>query len=59
MNSNIISDVDVEDLMSLSSLIDSRCPDVVVNCIGIIKQSSLANDATSLVAINAFPSPVV
>ena len=40
----------------MSSWMESLKPDIVINCIGIIKQSSLANDVLSAVPVNTlFP----
>jgi dTDP-4-dehydrorhamnose reductase len=49
----VISDVDVMDLERLRSLLRSIRPDVVVNCIGVIKQREAANAAIPCIHVNA------
>lgn len=49
---SLIWGVDVEDVASLQSLFDRVKPDVVVNCIGLIKQLENANDPLIAVPIN-------
>jgi dTDP-4-dehydrorhamnose reductase len=52
-------DVSAADLLSVSRVLDEVSPDVVVNCIGIIKQLEEAKNAVPVVAINAlFPHQV-
>lgn len=52
----IISSVDVEDTDSLLKLFNRVKPDIVINCIGLIKQLADANDPLLAVPINTiFP----
>jgi dTDP-4-dehydrorhamnose reductase len=52
----IIGGVDVADFDALVRLFREECPDVVINCVGVIKQLPLARDPTSSIEINAlFP----
>jgi len=52
----IIGGVDVADLGSVERAVASVRPDVVVNCIGIVKQSPLAQDPIASITVNAlFP----
>lgn len=51
-----IEGVDAEDFATFERAISNVRPDAVVNCIGIIKQSSLAMDPIASIAVNAmFP----
>ncbi|EMI4229163.1 SDR family oxidoreductase [Vibrio vulnificus] len=49
----IISNIDVYDLYSLESAISQVKPDVVINCIGLIKQHSISKQHIDAVKINA------
>lgn len=49
----LISDVDVLNLDSLCKVLEQVRPDVVINCIGLIKQLSNAKDPLSALPINA------
>jgi dTDP-4-dehydrorhamnose reductase len=49
----LISGVDVENTDTLSQLFARVRPDVVINCIGLIKQLSAANDPLAALPINA------
>lgn len=52
----IFSNVEVDNFDSVVGALTSFQPKVVINCIGIIKQSPLANDPLAAVAINSlFP----
>ncbi len=52
----ILADVDAGNFDSVRRAFASVQPEVVINCIGIIKQSPLANDPLAAIAINAlFP----
>ena len=52
----IIDKVTAGDLDAVSQAITTAKPDVVVNCIGIVKQDTAAKDALTSIAINAlFP----
>lgn len=51
--SQIISGVDVLNQDMLISVLSKAKPDVVINCIGLIKQLAVANDPLSVLPINA------
>ena len=50
---NIFSGIDVENLDSLMRLFASVKPDVVINCIGVVKQLTAAKDALTAIPINS------
>jgi dTDP-4-dehydrorhamnose reductase len=53
---NIIENIRADDLSGIQHLIEKTNPDVIINCIGIVKQLPAANDPLSAIAINAlFP----
>jgi dTDP-4-dehydrorhamnose reductase len=53
---NLVADMDVLNVDSLTSLLNTIRPDVVVNCVGLIKQLSSAKDPLVALPINAlFP----
>ncbi|WP_282111040.1 dTDP-4-dehydrorhamnose reductase family protein [Shewanella algicola] len=52
-NEQLISNIDVYDLHSLESAISQVKPDVVINCIGLIKQHSISKQHIDAVKINA------
>lgn len=48
--------VDATDMTSVDAMIDQLEPDIVVNCIGVIKQDPSVEDAVNTIALNAlFP----
>ncbi len=49
----LISDVNVENFDGLTSLYAQVRPDVVINCIGLVKQLTAANDPLQALPINA------
>ncbi|TGM56523.1 dTDP-4-dehydrorhamnose reductase family protein [Leptospira adleri] len=49
----IIGNVDVLDQDTMISLFSSIKPDIVINCIGIIKQQKMAKDPLTVIPINA------
>jgi dTDP-4-dehydrorhamnose reductase len=49
----LISDVNVENLDVLTALFAQVCPDVVINCIGLVKQLTAATDPLQALPINA------
>jgi len=52
----IVSGLEVENIESLARLIDSVYPDIVINCIGLVKQLSNSNDPLVALPVNAlFP----
>jgi dTDP-4-dehydrorhamnose reductase len=50
---NIIDGLDVSDLDRVDALIRDLRPDVVVNCAGVIKQRTAAQDAVPSITVNA------
>lgn len=52
LQSNIITGVDAENFDSLSSLFSRVRPDLVINCIGLVKQLTEVEDPLSAVPIN-------
>jgi dTDP-4-dehydrorhamnose reductase len=50
---NLISGVDVENHDSLVSVFAASRPDLVINCVGLVKQLAAADDALSAIPINA------
>jgi dTDP-4-dehydrorhamnose reductase len=56
LRSQLISNVDVLDLTCLAKTLEQVQPDVVINCVGLIKQLDNANDPLIVLPINAlFP----
>ena len=56
MHDHLVSNIDVLDHDSLVNVLNRIQPEVVINCIGLIKQFSDANDPLSALPINAlFP----
>lgn len=56
LTSKIITGIDIEDLPSLTSTIKDLKPDVVMNCVGLIKQSPSASNTAMAIYMNAlFP----
>lgn len=53
LQSKVIADVDVENCDSLTRLFAAVHPDVVINCIGIVKQLAEADDPLVAVPINS------
>lgn len=53
VKANIISGVDVENIDSLVKVFASVHPDIVINCVGLVKQLVEADDALSAIPINA------
>ncbi|NOT64920.1 MAG: SDR family oxidoreductase [Methylotenera sp.] len=53
LHPNIITGIDVENLDSLTHLFASVHPDVVINCIGLVKQLAEADDPLAALPINA------
>lgn len=49
----IIEGVDAGNFVTIQAAIDSVRPDVVVNCIGIVKQQALGKDPIACITINA------
>lgn len=53
---SIISGIDVRDLECLTNMIVDLKPNVIINCVGIVKQSSDAKDLLTIIPINTlFP----
>lgn len=53
LRKNLINGIDVENYDSLSSAFASARPDVVINCVGLVKQLSDANEPLSAIPINS------
>lgn len=53
LRSSVICGVDVENFDSLTRLFTTARPDVVINCIGLVKQLAEADDPLSAIPINA------
>jgi dTDP-4-dehydrorhamnose reductase len=53
LHDSVLTGVDVEDFDSLAGGIAAAKPDVVINCIGIVKQLSAAEDPLSAIPINS------
>jgi dTDP-4-dehydrorhamnose reductase len=53
LRQNLIQDLNAEDESSLRQLLSRIQPDVVVNCVGLVKQLAEANDAIAAIKINA------
>ncbi|MEJ1130224.1 SDR family oxidoreductase [Variovorax sp. CCNWLW225] len=51
--SRLLAGVDVTDADMLSSVLDKLRPEVVVNCVGVVKQQVSANDPLVVLPINA------
>jgi dTDP-4-dehydrorhamnose reductase len=53
LSGSLICGVDVENMDSLISLFSKTRPDVVINCIGLVKQLADANDPLQAIPINS------
>ncbi len=53
LHANLISGVDADDERALKKLLADERPDIVVNCIGLVKQLVEANDPLVIIPINA------
>jgi len=53
LRAKVISGVDVEDQDALAKLVDDVRPDAVINCVGLVKQLSDADDPLVSIPINA------
>lgn len=53
LRSHVISGIDVQDIDSLSRLFEKVRPDIVVNCVGVVKQLAEANDPLVAIPINS------
>jgi len=53
LSGRVICGVDVENMDNLISLFTKARPDVVINCIGLVKQLADANDPLAAIPINA------
>ena len=53
LHPNVITGVDVENIDSLTRLFANVHPDVVINCIGLVKQLAEADDPLTAIPINA------
>ncbi|EMN6201066.1 dTDP-4-dehydrorhamnose reductase family protein [Vibrio vulnificus] len=50
---NIIDGLDISDLESIELTLKKLAPEIVINCIGIIKQASAVEDVVNTLAINS------
>ncbi|MCO5398496.1 dTDP-4-dehydrorhamnose reductase family protein [Ralstonia soli] len=53
LHANVVTGVDVENSDALTRLFAMVHPDVVINCVGLVKQLAEADDALSAIPINA------
>lgn len=53
LRANLIGDVDAENFDELSKLLADIRPDVLINCIGLVKQLASANDPLAAIPINS------
>lgn len=53
LHQNIITGIDIENFDSLTQLFANTHPDLVINCIGLIKQLAEADDPLAAIPINA------
>ncbi|MCA1324317.1 dTDP-4-dehydrorhamnose reductase family protein [Herbaspirillum sp. alder98] len=53
LRANLIAGIDVENIDSLTRLLASARPDVVVNCVGLVKQLADADDPLAAIPINS------
>jgi dTDP-4-dehydrorhamnose reductase len=53
LHANVISGVDVENADSLTHLFSTMRPDIVINCVGLVKQLAEADDPLTAIPINA------
>lgn len=53
LHASVVAGVDVENVDNLTSLFSVVHPDVVVNCVGLVKQLAEADDPLSAIPINA------
>lgn len=53
LQQNLIQDINVENESSVTELLSRIRPNVVVNCVGLVKQLAEANDAIAAIKINA------
>lgn len=57
---NIVGNIRTDDLAGIQQMIDRINPDIIINCIGIVKQLPEAHDPLQSIAINAlFPHQLV
>ena len=57
---NIIGDISADDLTGIQNVIEKTKPDILINCIGIVKQLPAAQDPLQSIAVNAlFPHQLV
>jgi dTDP-4-dehydrorhamnose reductase len=53
LHNHVICGTDVENLDSLASLLSNLMPDIVINCIGLVKQQAAADDPLVVIPINS------
>jgi dTDP-4-dehydrorhamnose reductase len=55
----VIDNIDADDINSIKQIIDEYNPDIVINCIGIIKQLPISKEPLPVIAVNSlFPHQV-
>ncbi len=54
ISSKIITGLDISDFDRLMDVMGNVKPNMVINCIGIVKQSAVAEDAMTMVYLNAY-----
>ena len=53
---NLLHPLDANDLKGIARVLDENCPDVVVNCIGVVKQLDMGKDPIACISLNSlFP----
>jgi len=53
LRGQIVTGIDVDDVNGLKKLLDTTTPDVVINCVGIVKQLAAADDPLTAIPINS------
>jgi len=53
-NMNILGNISADNLETIRTAIDKENPEVIINCIGIVKQLPAAQDPLQSISINAF-----
>lgn len=53
LNAKVINGIDVENIDSLTRLFGIVCPDVVINCVGLVKQLAAAVEPLAAIPLNA------
>lgn len=53
LSANLLSGINVDSLDNLTNLFEEIQPDIIVNCVGIVKQLDAANDSLTAIPINS------